>query len=115
MKEQYAPGVHRAHTSFPNFSQPSQARHPVEAETVYIVKIDIQEREGYLYARSPDLPGLHVCRETEEGLRESVFLAVKTLFKANRKLDVAVRSVAPSLDQFPRDGGTLDRLAVLPC
>lgn len=87
----------------------------MEAETVFIVKIEVQERAGYLHAASPDLPGLHVCRESEEGLRESVFLAVKTLFKKNRQIDVIVRSVAPTLDAFPRDGGSLDKLAVLPC
>lgn len=76
----------------------------MEDRTVFIVNIAVERRPGYFYAVSHDLPGLHVCGDTEEHMRESVVLAIKTLFKRNRSLDVAVRPVAESIDAFPRDG-----------
>ncbi len=82
---------------------------------VFIVNIRVQSRSGYLYAASPELPGLHVCGATEEGLHASLVLAIKTLFKRNRALDVQVRPVAESLDTFPMDGARPERLAVLRC
>lgn len=84
-------------------------------ETVFIVKINVQQRSGYFYAASPDLPGLHVCGESDDALRKSVVLAIKTLFKRNSRIDVDVKPVAASLEMFPRDGSSFDRLAVLPC
>lgn len=87
----------------------------MEDGTVLIVNINLRQRSGYFSASSPDLPGLHVCGETEDRTRESVVLAIKTLFKLNRDMNVAVRPVADSLGSFPTDGHSFGRLAVLPC
>jgi predicted RNase H-like HicB family nuclease len=85
-------------------------------ENVFIVKINFDVREGYIYAMSPDLPGLHVCGESEEKVRASALLAVKTLFKRNRHLDVDVRPVAPDLESFTDARVRFDRVAVqIPC
>jgi len=81
-------------------------------DSVFVLKIDIQAREGYFYAVSPDLPGLHVCGETADTVRSSVLIAVKTLFKRNKKLDVVVRPVAPNIDVFPSSSSRFDRVAV---
>lgn len=89
----------------------------MRGDSVFVLKIDVQARDGYFYAASPDLPGLHVCGDTADSVRASALLAVKTLLKRNRNLDVEVRPVAPNLDAFPASSSRFDRVAVqsLPC
>lgn len=87
----------------------------MEDDTVLIININLRQRSGYFSASSPDLPGLHVCGETEDRIRESVVLGIKTLFKRNRGLDVSVRPIADSISSFPKNGKSFGRLAVLHC
>jgi hypothetical protein len=68
-------------------------------EAAVILRINIQQTSGVFYAASPDLPGMHVCSETEDGLRESVSKAVKRLFKLNRGMDVMVAPVANGMEK----------------
>jgi hypothetical protein len=70
-------------------------------EAAMLVRITVRNEGGYFYAASPDLPGLHVCGETEEQVCESALTSVKVLFKRNRRLDV---HVAPLTDDLEVDG-----------
>ena len=80
-------------------------------EVAAIVAINVQEVDGYFYAASPDVPGLHVCGQTLEEMMDSAMLAVKELFKVNRKMDVRVAPVA-DMASFPDVTGPVDRLVV---
>ena len=63
-----------------------------------VIRITVRDEGGYFYAASPDLPGLHVCGETEEQVCQSALASVKALFKHNRKLDVRVVPLASDLE-----------------
>lgn len=57
---------------------------------VFVVKLDVRNRGGYLSARSDQVPGLHIAGATAEDVRQRALPAVKHLMKANRHLDVEV-------------------------
>ena len=81
-------------------------------ESALIVAIRVQELEGFFYAASPDVPGLHVCGETAEQTLASARLAVQKLFKQNRDLDVFVMPASEDADSFPRVVGPVDKFIV---
>jgi hypothetical protein len=53
-----------------------------------MVKLNVRDRGAYLSAISADVPGLHIVGPTPEAIRETAMKAVKTLLKANRKMEV---------------------------
>lgn len=87
----------------------------MEDRGVFIVRVDVQERPGYFYAVSQDLPGLRVCGQTLDETKESVFRGIKALFLHNQQMDVAIYPVSDSIAQFPAHSHNINRLAVLPC
>lgn len=84
----------------------------MSAEASLVVRIELRNRGSYFSAKSPNLPGLHVCGETVEAVRESAITAIKYLFKHNKKMDVEVLPVAADYESFPELSRTLDKLIV---
>lgn len=83
----------------------------MQEEVAAILSINVQEVDGYFYAASPDVPGMHVCAETAEEMMESAIQAVKTLFMVNRKMEVRVAPVA-DMASFPDVTWPVNRLVV---
>ena len=81
-------------------------------ESALIVAIRVQKLDGYFYAASPDVPGLHVCGESVEQTLVSAQRAVKALFKTNRRLEVTVMQASEDVESFPRMTGPVDRFVV---
>ena len=81
-------------------------------EAAAIVSIDVQEVDGFFYAASPDVPGLHVCGETVGEMMDSAILAVKELFRVNRHMDVKVMPVSADMASFPHVTWPVNKLVV---
>lgn len=54
------------------------------------VRLNVRQREGYLSANCPDVPGLHVRGETPEAVRTVAMRAVEDLFQRNAGARVKV-------------------------
>lgn len=68
--------------------------------SVTTVLVSVVPHGNYLIANSRDIPGLHVWGESEEQLCERVVHAIKTLYKANKGIDVQVFPRSDP-DEFP--------------
>jgi hypothetical protein len=68
--------------------------------SVTIVEVEIQRKDGYVFANSKDVPGLHLCSQDPQVVAQSIIPAIKMLFKLNRGLDVEVVPAA-DIDAFP--------------
>lgn len=54
------------------------------------IKVFVSASHGYLYAHSPDLPGLSIAASNEAELEARVIEGVRILYKANWDADVVV-------------------------
>ena len=81
-------------------------------EAALIVSIRVQRQDGYFYAASPEVPGLHVCGVSLDQTLVSAQRAVKALFKTNRNLDVIVTQASDDIANFPHMTGTVDRFVI---
>lgn len=79
-----------------------------------IIKVDIKHHHGLYSASSNDVPGLHVCEDTPEKIRESIMKAVKILFKYNREMDVDVTPATEDPDSFPSLPASTNKFIVHP-
>jgi predicted RNase H-like HicB family nuclease len=71
------------------------------ANSALLIKVEVRNEDGLFYASSVDLPGLHVCGETEDQTCESVIEAAQALLKFNRGMDVRVIPATTDLNEFP--------------
>lgn len=78
-----------------------------------IVRVSVRRRDGHFSARSDDLPGLHVSGDTPAAVRRSAILAVKTLYRRNKKIDVDVRPEKPDAEWLYDAPISIDRLVVV--
>jgi predicted RNase H-like HicB family nuclease len=72
-----------------------------ENTTIAVIELTVEQRAGYTYVSSKDVPGLHLWGDDEEKVFRNIAPAIKILFKRNRGLDV---EVVPASDpkEFPR-------------
>ena len=59
-------------------------------QNTFTVKLEVRQRPGYISAICPSIPGLHVCGETTEAVRQSAMRAIKTLLRVNQEREVVV-------------------------
>ena len=58
--------------------------------TITVVQVILSHKDGYYFATSEDVPGLHLCSQDRAKLESYIIPAIKLLFKDNRGLDVEV-------------------------
>ncbi len=59
-------------------------------QTIETVQVKIEEREGYVYVSSDDVPGLWLWGKDSNQIFNNIAPAIKTLYKHNRGIDVEV-------------------------
>lgn len=84
-----------------------------------VIELVIENRAGYIYISSVDVPGLHIWGDDPKKLCKKIVPAIKLLFKLNRGLDVEVLP-ASKPEEFPtpsdvcRDDHVADRYVMYP-
>lgn len=77
-----------------------------------VIELRIENRSGYIYVSSEDVPGLHLWGDDAKKVCQKIIPAIKLLFRLNRGLDVEVVPAA-SPNEFPsqREVCSSDKLA----
>lgn len=65
-----------------------------------VIELIIENRAGYIYVSSKDVPGLHLWGDDAQKVCKKIIPAIKMLFRLNRGLDVEVVPAA-SPNVFP--------------
>ena len=76
------------------------------SERVALINVRFKEAEGFIYATSDDVPGLHVVGRFRESVEEDVTNILQQLYRLQLGMSVRVeRTVAPSDLKSPQSPG----------
>ena len=67
---------------------------------IAVIELNIENRGGYVYVSSEDVPGLHLWGDDIQKVCQKIIPAIKLLFRLNRGLDIEVMP-ASSPNEFP--------------
>lgn len=81
-------------------------------EGAAIIRVNVRQESGFLYANSVDLLGLHVCGNSFEQVCERVVKTIKAIFRHGRGIEVEVLPASADVESFPLPKPNCERFVV---